>query len=209
MTFVLNNQRCGSLDRDTHPLRVPNGTPFTPAGEGNERPLPPASKNERRFSGDAATTAKEQNLFLLLPIFCVRFSFPIRLGGSCFSCVLLLVSCLPKGVDGATTVAATSYLASLAGVKVFVTGGMGGVHRGAETTFDVSADLAELARTPIVVVCAGVKSILDIEKTLEVWSRTIVWNGVIVFRRFVFLQCFVTSCSRMMWSLSHDVAMRP
>lgn len=73
-----------------------------------------------------------------------------------------------KGVDGATTVAATSYLASLAGVKVFVTGGMGGVHRGAETTFDVSADLAELAQTPIIVVCAGVKSILDIEKTLEV-----------------------------------------
>lgn len=50
---------------------------------------------------------------------------------------------------------------------MFVTGGMGGVHRGAETTFDVSADLAELAQTPIVVVCAGVKSILDIEKTLE------------------------------------------
>ncbi|CAM9767900.1 unnamed protein product, partial [Hapterophycus canaliculatus] len=63
---------------------------------------------------------------------------------------------------------------SLAGVKVFVTGGMGGVHRGAESTFDVSADLAELARTPIVVVCAGVKSILDIEKTLEVLET----NGV-------------------------------
>lgn len=73
--------------------------------------------------------------------------------------------------DGATTVASTSYLASLAGVKVFVTGGMGGVHRGAETTFDVSADLAELAQTPIVVVCAGVKSILDIEKTLEVGAQ--------------------------------------
>lgn len=73
-----------------------------------------------------------------------------------------------KGVDGATTVASTAYLASLAGVKVFVTGGMGGVHRGAEASFDVSADLAELAQTPIVVVCAGVKSILDIDKTLEV-----------------------------------------
>lgn len=73
-----------------------------------------------------------------------------------------------KGADGATTVAGTAFLASLVGVKVFVTGGMGGVHRGAETTFDVSADLAELAQTPIVVVCAGVKSILDIEKTLEV-----------------------------------------
>lgn len=73
-----------------------------------------------------------------------------------------------QGIDGATTVASTSYLASLAGVKVFVTGGMGGVHRGAETTFDVSADLMELAQTPIVVVCAGIKSILDVEKTLEV-----------------------------------------
>lgn len=73
-----------------------------------------------------------------------------------------------QGVDGATTVASTSYLASLAGVKVFVTGGMGGVHRGGESTFDVSADLSELAQTPIVVICAGVKSILDVEKTLEV-----------------------------------------
>lgn len=73
-----------------------------------------------------------------------------------------------QGVDGATTVASTSYLACLAGVKVFVTGGMGGVHRGAESTFDVSADLSELAQTPVVVVCAGVKSILDVEKTLEV-----------------------------------------
>lgn len=73
-----------------------------------------------------------------------------------------------KEADGATTVAGTAFLASLVGVKVFVTGGMGGVHRGAEMTFDVSADLAELAQTPIVVVCAGVKSILDIEKTLEV-----------------------------------------
>jgi pseudouridine-5'-phosphate glycosidase len=59
------------------------------------------------------------------------------------------------------------YLAHLAGIKVFVTGGIGGVHRGAETTFDVSADLTELARTPVTVICAGVKSILDIPKTLE------------------------------------------
>lgn len=64
--------------------------------------------------------------------------------------------------------AATAYLAALAGIRVFVTGGMGGVHRGAETTFDVSADLSELAQTPIVVVCAGVKSILDVGRTLEV-----------------------------------------
>lgn len=82
----------------------------------------------------------------------------------------LRVAC--QGVDGATTVASTAFLASLAGVRVFVTGGIGGVHRGAETTFDISADLTELARTPVVVVCAGVKSILDVEKTLEVCSRS-------------------------------------
>lgn len=59
------------------------------------------------------------------------------------------------------------YLANLAGIKIFVTGGIGGVHRGAETTFDISADLTELSRTPVSVFCAGVKSILDIPKTLE------------------------------------------
>ena len=59
------------------------------------------------------------------------------------------------------------YLASLAHISVFATGGIGGVHRGAETTFDISADLVELSRTPVAVVCAGVKSILDIPKTLE------------------------------------------
>jgi pseudouridine-5'-phosphate glycosidase len=59
------------------------------------------------------------------------------------------------------------YLANLAGIKIFVTGGIGGVHRGAETTFDISADLTELSRTPVSVICAGVKSILDIPKTLE------------------------------------------
>jgi len=69
---------------------------------------------------------------------------------------------------GATTVAATMYLAHLAGIRVFVTGGIGGVHRGAEATMDISADLSELGRTPVAVVCAGVKSILDIPKTLEV-----------------------------------------
>ena len=68
---------------------------------------------------------------------------------------------------GATTVASTMRLAALAGIKVFVTGGLGGVHRGAPTTFDVSADLTELSRTPVAVVCAGVKSILDINLTLE------------------------------------------
>jgi pseudouridine-5'-phosphate glycosidase len=68
---------------------------------------------------------------------------------------------------GATTVAATMICAELAGIRVFVTGGIGGVHRGAETSFDISADLQELARTSVAVVCAGAKSILDIGLTLE------------------------------------------
>lgn len=67
-----------------------------------------------------------------------------------------------------TTVAATMYLAHLAGISVFATGGIGGVHRGAERSFDVSADLTELGMTPVTVVCAGAKSILDLPKTLEV-----------------------------------------
>jgi len=66
-----------------------------------------------------------------------------------------------------TTVAATIYIAELAGIEIFATGGIGGVHRGAEETFDISADLVELARTKVAVVCAGAKSILDIPKTLE------------------------------------------
>jgi pseudouridine-5'-phosphate glycosidase len=68
---------------------------------------------------------------------------------------------------GATTVAATMHLAALAGIRVFATGGVGGVHRGAASSFDISADLTELAATPVAVVCAGVKSILDIALTLE------------------------------------------
>jgi len=71
-----------------------------------------------------------------------------------------------KGSAG-TTVAATMFVAELAGIEIFATGGIGGVHRGAEETFDISSDLAELARTRVAVVCAGAKSILDIEKTLE------------------------------------------
>ena len=70
-------------------------------------------------------------------------------------------------LDGATTVAATMYIASLAGVKVFATGGIGGVHRGAEVSMDISADLDELGATSVAVVCAGAKAILDLEKTLE------------------------------------------
>ncbi len=74
---------------------------------------------------------------------------------------------LSSGKPGATTVAATMICARLAGIEVFVTGGIGGVHRGAETSFDISADLQELAQTPVAVVCAGAKSILDIGLTLE------------------------------------------
>ena len=72
-----------------------------------------------------------------------------------------------KGISGATTVAATAHLAALAGIRVFATGGLGGVHRGANETFDESADLSVLANTPITVVSAGVKSVLDIAATLE------------------------------------------
>jgi pseudouridine-5'-phosphate glycosidase len=72
-----------------------------------------------------------------------------------------------RGAHGATTVAATMRLAAMAGIRVFVTGGLGGVHRGAQQTFDVSADLTELGRTSVAVVSAGVKSILDIGLTLE------------------------------------------
>lgn len=74
---------------------------------------------------------------------------------------------LAKKMDGATTVAATMLIAAMAGIKIFVTGGIGGVHRGAQQTFDISADLEELAHTNIAVICAGAKSILDIGLTLE------------------------------------------
>lgn len=74
---------------------------------------------------------------------------------------------IAKGLDGATTVASTMIIANLAGIKVFATGGIGGVHRGAQETFDISADLMELANTDVAVVCAGAKSILDIGLTLE------------------------------------------
>lgn len=72
-----------------------------------------------------------------------------------------------KGIDGATTVSATMYIASLVGIKVFATGGIGGVHRGAEHSMDISADLDEFAKTSVAVVCAGAKAILDLPKTLE------------------------------------------
>lgn len=79
-----------------------------------------------------------------------------------------LAACLATGGIGATTVAATMICAHLAGIKVFATGGIGGVHRGAEDSFDISADLMELAQTPVTVVAAGAKAILDLPKTLEV-----------------------------------------
>ncbi len=72
-----------------------------------------------------------------------------------------------KGMDGATTVTTTMMIAAMAGIRVFATGGIGGVHRGAEKTMDISADLEELANTPVVVVCAGAKAILDLKLTLE------------------------------------------
>ena len=72
-----------------------------------------------------------------------------------------------QGEDGATTVTTTMMIAHMAGIRFFATGGIGGVHRGAETTMDISADLEELARTPVMVVCAGAKSILDLGLTLE------------------------------------------
>lgn len=79
-----------------------------------------------------------------------------------------LAFAVSEGRTGGTTVAATMICAHMAGIRVFATGGIGGVHRGAEQSFDISADLDELARTPVVVVSAGAKAILDIEKTLEV-----------------------------------------
>lgn len=101
----------------------------------------------------------------------------------------LSFACTNK-ITAGTTVASTMILAHMAGIQVFATGGIGGVHRGAESTFDVSADLYELAKTPVTVVCAGVKSILDIPKTLEVLET----NGVpvITFKSDVFPAFFST-----------------
>ncbi|MFN7096014.1 MAG: pseudouridine-5'-phosphate glycosidase [Gammaproteobacteria bacterium] len=76
-------------------------------------------------------------------------------------------ACVAQRHLGATTVAGTMFCAALAGIRVFATGGIGGVHRGAETSFDISADLTEFAKTPVLVVCSGAKSILDVPKTLE------------------------------------------
>jgi pseudouridine-5'-phosphate glycosidase len=85
-----------------------------------------------------------------------------------------MASLLARKVMAGTTVATTMQISALAGIRIFATGGIGGVHRGAEDTFDISADLEELGRTPVAVICAGAKSILDIAKTLEVLET----NGV-------------------------------
>ena len=91
-----------------------------------------------------------------------------KLGPACAKCSRRDVSFImsQKG-NGATTVAATIWLAHRAGISIMATGGIGGVHRGGESSLDISADLTELGRTPVIVVCAGVKSILDIPRTLE------------------------------------------
>ncbi|MBR5409649.1 MAG: pseudouridine-5'-phosphate glycosidase [Clostridia bacterium] len=78
-----------------------------------------------------------------------------------------LAMLVSRGADGATTVTTTMMIAHMAGIRVFATGGIGGVHRGAETTMDISADLEELANTPVMVICAGAKAILDLPLTLE------------------------------------------
>lgn len=92
-----------------------------------------------------------------------------------------------QGKHGATTVSATMHLANLAGIQVFATGGIGGVHRGAEDNFDVSADLVELSRTPVLVVSAGAKAILDLPKTLEYLETMgvpVIGNGTLEFPAF-------------------------
>lgn len=108
-----------------------------------------------------------------------------------------------KGSHGATTVAATAHLASLAGIEVFATGGLGGVHREARESWDVSADLMTLARTPVAVVCSGVKSILDVPATLEALETF----GVPVagFRTHRFPGFYLTdSGSPLDWSLESE-----
>lgn len=99
---------------------------------------------------------------------------------------------IAKGLDGATTVTTTMYIASLAGIKIFATGGIGGVHRGVEETMDISADLEELARTDVSVVCAGAKAILDLPRTLEYLET----KGVLVIGyRTDYLPAFYTASS--------------
>ena len=108
-----------------------------------------------------------------------------------------------KASHGATTVAATAQLAALAGIRVFATGGLGGVHRGARESWDVSADLTALARTPVAVVCSGVKSILDVPATLEYLETVSV--PVVGFRTFRFPGFYLTdSGSKLDWSVEDE-----
>jgi pseudouridylate synthase len=108
-----------------------------------------------------------------------------------------------KASHGATTVAATAHLAALAGIRIFATGGLGGVHRGARESWDVSADLSALARTPVAVVCSGVKSILDVPATLE--HLETVGVPVVGFRTFRFPGFYLSdSGSPMDWSVEHE-----
>uniref|UniRef100_A0A0M3IYS9 Pseudouridine-5'-phosphate glycosidase n=1 Tax=Anisakis simplex TaxID=6269 RepID=A0A0M3IYS9_ANISI len=99
--------------------------------------------------------------------------------------------CLINKFVGGTTVAATMYLADAVGIRVFATGGLGGVHRGVMESFDISADLLELATTPVAVVCAGVKSILDVPKTLEYLESNSV--EVIVYGKTINFPGFFTA----------------
>ncbi len=108
-----------------------------------------------------------------------------------------------SGSDGATTVAATMMIAAMAGIRVFATGGIGGVHRGVERTMDISADLEELSRTAVAVVCAGAKSILDIPRTLEYLETRGV--PVVVYRSNEF-PAFYTSRSGIPAELRMDSA---
>jgi pseudouridylate synthase len=108
-----------------------------------------------------------------------------------------------KASHGATTVAATAHLAALAGIRLFATGGLGGVHRGAHESWDVSADLSALAGTPVAVVCSGVKSILDVPATLEYLET--VGVPVVGFRTFRFPGFYLTdSGSKLDWSVEDE-----
>jgi pseudouridine-5'-phosphate glycosidase len=108
-----------------------------------------------------------------------------------------------KGSHGATTVAATAHLAALAGIRLFATGGLGGVHRKARESWDVSADLAALARTPVAVVCSGVKSILDVPATLEYLETLGV--PVVGFRTGRFPGFYLTNSGSLLdWAVSSE-----
>jgi pseudouridylate synthase len=108
-----------------------------------------------------------------------------------------------KASHGATTVAATAHLAALVGIRLFATGGLGGVHRGARESWDVSADLSTLARTPVAVVCSGVKSVLDVPATLEYLET--VGVPTVGFRTFRFPGFYLTdSGSSLDWSVEDE-----